>query len=378
MTLRTNPLKQYKTGLEACAGRDTGTCTSSGCLPDQVSSGACDDGNLCTTDDQWDCTGCEVYSGGVIPNPIENPAARAAQCTGCSPGPTRNCVAELAIPAADSECNEISCDPATGCVFAFVDTSCSLPCYTNAACVESTDESFHRCVGVPDDGATCSTLACGGDDGVCVDGACACANECGNGYLEADNDEECDDSDDVCCSASCTTIECDFQDENGCGVADGICPDGKACTEAGKCVDPEGATSSDEANVLSTETLAIGAGAIVAIGAAGMMVARSSNNREHGGNAAFDAKSVSTAGSSSGGIRDSVYARFAAEQSDDYKVNPGGLAPIPLAASPTLGASPGRRPSAGGAGRGGRGGRRPSRGRGGRGGRGGRTRGPSY
>ncbi len=111
------------------------------------------------------------------------------------------------------------------------------PCNGMEACIDGTCTAGTP----PDDGTTCEADDDPTTRDLCVGGLCA-PTRCGDGYLDADNDEQCDDGNDVdgdgCdndCTFSCTE-DADCDDGNECNGQESCNADTHQC-EAGTPLD---------------------------------------------------------------------------------------------------------------------------------------------
>ena len=254
---------------------DDNPCTDDSCNPssgcvhvDNVA--ACNDGNVCTTNDACSAGACV---GGTPPVCNDGNVCTTDTCdpllgcvftdnnalcddgNACTTGDT--CVAGACVGGPPLDCNDDNsctddlCDPLTSCAYA----DNSAPCDDGNACTTNDVCAGGTCGGAP--------LNC--DDGnVCTDDSCNPASGC----EYADNADPCDDNHpctdgDVCAGGVCAgtpipdCIECGFSspcdDGNGCtddSCRDGVCvfddntapcDDGNACTSndtcaAGACV----------------------------------------------------------------------------------------------------------------------------------------------
>lgn len=148
-----------------------------------------------------------------------------------------SCVAGSALPCDDNNpCTADSCSPSAGCVYQPAPGNCT----DNNACTESDTCSSGVCVGTPrvcDDAKPCTDDACDPGTGCiapdapdqtlcspdgklwCESGACVVKNLCGNGVIDTDVGETCDDSNKLSwdgCSDKCVS-ECWSLDFNGKG-----------------------------------------------------------------------------------------------------------------------------------------------------------------
>ncbi len=195
---------------------DNNSCTDDGCNPKGgctffPNQEFCDDGSMCTTNDQ----------------------CQQGQCKGA-----------MLLCDDGNQCTNDGCDPASGCVHDPVDTPCEdgNPCTLNDHCEEALCVSGDQkpC----DDNNPCTSEYCNLDSGACEydynaklcdDGdQCTSADTCALGVCAGTIQVDCDDNN------GCTTDSC--VSEVGC-VHDTItnlpCDDGNACTSADTCVEGE-------------------------------------------------------------------------------------------------------------------------------------------
>ncbi len=219
-------------GLMDCD--DQNPCTKDSCDPEQgcvhqLTSGPCDDQDLCTTGDH--CHLGECIGGGSLP---------------CSDG---------------NPCTDDSCDPDIGCLFVDNDDACDdgNACTITDQCVNGSCKGS----GAPDcdDGAPCTKDSCDpavgcvhvSGDGPCDDGdLCTVLDHCEEGACVGGGQLPCDDGN------ACTDDSCNAED--GCVFLPNTaaCDDGNACTEADQCKDGwclSGAPKAcDDANVCTDDS----------------------------------------------------------------------------------------------------------------------------
>lgn len=216
----------------ACTSSDT--CSGGSCIGALVN---CDDSNACTDDSCDPGSGC-LNVNNVAPCSDGNACTVGDACSAgtCASGPPAEC-------DDDNVCTTDSCNVGSGCVhvvntlpcddmlFCTVTDRCSAGLCTGLArdcsaagdqCnVGTCNEATGSCEPAPvSDGAACDDdNACTLDD-VCTVGVCTGASSsCGDGTLDPDCTEECDDGnrgDGDGCSATCTLETCGPTPENGC------------------------------------------------------------------------------------------------------------------------------------------------------------------
>lgn len=162
-----------------------GTCTLTGCDSTLVTSGACDDGDLCMSDKT--CDGSGACSGGT---PV--------------------------VCDDDDDCTDDTCEPGSGCTFTPI---------PDAICCESVADCN-------DDGSACTTPVCADgrcdfdyDHEVCPDGVCRAGVCTGDGCFQTRvTSGPCDDG------ALCTVDKTCNAQGNCTGGTPRSCDDGDACT----------------------------------------------------------------------------------------------------------------------------------------------------
>jgi cysteine-rich repeat protein len=216
----------------ACTSSDT--CSGGSCAGTPVN---CDDSNLCTDDSCDPGSGC-LNVNNTIPCSDGNACTVGDACSGgtCASGAPANC-------EDDNVCTTDSCDGGSGCVhvanalpcndmlFCTVAETCSAGLCTGLArdcssandqCnVGTCDEAAGACEPAPSpEGSVCDDgNACTLDD-ACTAGICTGASSsCGDGIIDPDCAEGCDDgntTDGDGCSATCTLETCGATPESGC------------------------------------------------------------------------------------------------------------------------------------------------------------------
>jgi len=177
-------------------------CADGKCVPG-VKEPNCDDDNACTVDSCDPLLGC-------LNQPSDLPCDDGSVCTvsdkckdgQCSPGSPLSCDDGLT-------CTSDWCDPATGCVNIFNESSCDdkSECTINDKC------SFGTCKGTPrvcDDGNVCTNDSCKPD----LPGGC----------VHAANDKPCDDADPCTLGDTCSLGKCVS------GLGKLVCNDNNPCT----------------------------------------------------------------------------------------------------------------------------------------------------
>ncbi len=219
-----------------CTGRDRDcsdadpctrdTCTASGvnvgeCKHTATPGQACEDGNLCTSNDMCDMSNI------------------------CRPGAARVC-------NDNNACTDDSCDPAIGCVYTPHTRGCDDgdPCTINDVCSPAGCHGTKRSC---DDGNPCTVDSCLNgsclnlslpNDTGCDDGnECTTGDRCLNSYCVATGTKSCDDGD------ACTLDAC--QKGVGCVHSTASCDDNNLCTDdtcnsATGCVHTPNAVSCDD------------------------------------------------------------------------------------------------------------------------------------
>ena len=197
----------------------------------------CDDGNLCTVNDQ--CDGMLFWS------------------QGCNLGTERDCATELA----PRECNILVCVSTLGCQYE--QSTGWEPCDDGRYCTQDDSCSNGSCRGVirscTDPLRQCADMTCDETRDTCVarsrqsgercnDGdACTLFDHCDGAYNCVGSPRQCDD-DNVCTANSC---DHDF----GCQtryVQGASCDDGDQCTEVDRCV-AGGCVGTDKPNGTSCD-----------------------------------------------------------------------------------------------------------------------------
>ncbi|MSQ83180.1 MAG: hypothetical protein EXR77_09765 [Myxococcales bacterium] len=182
-------------------------CISGKCV-NLIIPGFCDDGNVCTEDDQ--CINGQCLPGDNKP---------------CSDG---------------NPCTDNGCDPAKGCVYTPI---ISGPCEDGDTCTLGEVCTAGLCKGgtakVCNDKDPCTDDSCAGANGCtfaantapCDDGNdCTIGDKCGNSACKPGIGQVCDDKN-ICTSDTCTAA-------NGCSFANNAlaCTDNNACTAGDACV----------------------------------------------------------------------------------------------------------------------------------------------
>ncbi len=220
---------------------DGNPCTDDSCDEDSgcinaLRTGACDDGDICTTndecigtqclgtgsldcDDDNPCTadGCDDVLG-CVHEPIEGPCDDGNACTWADKCVVGACKGQFIACDDGDPCTSDGCDPQIGCVATPKDgPGCGPP--PGAVCGNGQCEAGESCPTCPSD-CKCDASTCG--DGTCQPAEscatcpsdCPCnPNSCGNGVCEAG--ETC---------ASCPS-DCKCEPTGGlCG--DGVCEEG--------------------------------------------------------------------------------------------------------------------------------------------------------
>ncbi len=247
---------------------DDNPCTTSTCLPAQgcvhvPTSGSCEDGNLCTGPDLCHQGAC--VSGGAIVCDDDNP------CTNDSCTPAQGCRHQ---PVSTGTCDDGDlCTGAGTCSGGVCRKGQAIDCDDDNPCTTGLCDALQGCVQIPvsgscDDGNPCTGegtcqfgLCVAGPDLVCDDGNACTADYCKPGVGCATlprSDVPCEDGDpctshDTCRAGQCVSgaaLVCDDGNpctadscgEDGCSYkpVSGGCDDGDPCTvgdacDAGQC-----------------------------------------------------------------------------------------------------------------------------------------------
>lgn len=239
---------------ESCNG---GACTGGSGL-------SCDDANVCTTDSCDSQSGCNHTA-------LQNACSDGNFCTvgdSCSAGA---CIpGGQALTCADNAvCTSDYCDPQSGCVYA----ANSLPCNDGDACTANDTCAGGQCVsGTPckkcttaadcSDGNSCTTDTCSAETGCanpntpgsCDDGSvCTTTDACTEGTCIGGGSLNCNDNN------SCTIDSCDpiagCLQQNQLGQS---CGSEKVCNSQAQCTCPGGESSLNCGGYLNDITLTVG------------------------------------------------------------------------------------------------------------------------
>ncbi|HUU03248.1 MAG TPA: S8 family serine peptidase [Myxococcota bacterium] len=278
-----------------CAGSakdcsDANVCTDDSCNPSNGNcthsnnNAACDDGDLCTTDDSCSagsCSGtaidcddsnactddsCDIANG-CINTPNNAACDDADACTTNDHCSTGSCTGS-AIDCNDTNlCTDDSCDSASGCIntpnaaacddgnFCTTNDHCSAGACSGSAvdcddantCTDDSCDIASGCINVPNNAAcddgdactandSCSAGACSGaaidcdDANACTDDSCNPATGCAH----TNNQAACDDDDPCTMSDSCADGSCAGTSKD-CSSFDGPCQQGICNTAGGQC-----------------------------------------------------------------------------------------------------------------------------------------------
>jgi cysteine-rich repeat protein len=280
------------TGQPSCD--DDNLCTNDACDAAQgcihlLNSVPCNDGDKCTTDDI--CQLGECVGGGGLVCDDSNPctADSCAPKIGCQFTPVNGacddgnactlneqcgnglCIAGAMLGCDDTNvCTTDSCDPESGCIYAFNNAACSDDdiCTINESCVagQCVSESMLAC----DDENPCTDDSCDPETG-CVhtpnqadcsdDNACTAGDHCQGGECLTTGMLTCDDAN------LCTNDNCD--PDVGCvySANNNPCDDGNLCTENdacanGKCVGGGNKVCPDDNNTCTTDSCDADSGCI--------------------------------------------------------------------------------------------------------------------
>ena len=217
--------------------------------PEQCDDGNGDDGDGCDNDCTVSCTTAADCDDGAPCNGAETCSGSGACAAGSPLGDGTSCGADLvcragacatlgcgnAVVDGEEQCDDGNTVDGDGC-----DNDCTFSCSADADCddanqcdgTEICDIASHTCSGGMSlsDGTTCDRDADAATRDLCIAGACL-RSTCGDGYLDAEAGEECDDGDVTSgdgCSAGCT-IETGGADAGAGGTDAGSSGGGPMC-----------------------------------------------------------------------------------------------------------------------------------------------------
>jgi hypothetical protein len=195
---------------------DRNPCTDDTCSPASGcvltnNTGACSDGNACTTGD--------TCSGGACSNGAPRNCDDLSVCTIDSCSPATGCAHTLVACDDNDPCTNDTYNPAIGCVSIPVICTASDPCHLAGTCDPST--------------GSCSSPA--GPDGVlCSDGnACTLGESCQAGVCTSSTGTTCPDDGIVC------------NGPESCNPSSGVCASGPPADEGTTCSDGNACTTGD-------------------------------------------------------------------------------------------------------------------------------------
>lgn len=250
---------------------DGNPCTLDGCDPDigcthPITTGACDDGDKCSTGDACKDGKCEGGTGSACPDGGQCKVAICDKKTGacswsakdgkcddgslCTTGEVctaGNCKPEKSVDCDDKQaCTTDACNPKDG---KCVNTANSDPCDDNSTCTENDACVLGKCVGANkdcSDGDPCTADACDAKTGKCTNSAIAGCGGC-------KDDKACDDGN-PCTNNSCDTKTGKCSTANNTAPCDNKdpCTYGDKCDGAGKCKTGT-ANACDDDNTCTTD-----------------------------------------------------------------------------------------------------------------------------